>query len=45
MRRTASSANSFSISAFVIARFAFLRGERMETPDALDESGKYLPGR
>ncbi len=33
------------ISAFVIARFAFLRGERMETPDALDESGKYLPGR
>ena len=24
---------------------AFLRGERMETPDALDESGKNLPGR
>lgn len=33
------------ISAFVIARSALLRGERMETPDALDESGKNLPGR
>jgi multicomponent Na+:H+ antiporter subunit G len=36
------------ISAFVIARVAFLRGERMETPGALDESGKDLqeaPGR
>jgi multicomponent Na+:H+ antiporter subunit G len=31
------------ISAFVIARAAFLRGERMETPGALDESGKNLP--
>lgn len=36
------------ISAFVIARAAFLRGERMETPGALDESDKNLseaPGR
>jgi multicomponent Na+:H+ antiporter subunit G len=36
------------ISALVIARAAFLRGERMETPGALDESGKDLseaPGR
>ena len=32
------------ISAFVIARTAFLRGERMETPDALDESGRSLSG-
>ncbi len=31
------------ISAFVIARAALLRGERMETPSALDESGKDLP--
>ena len=31
------------ISAFVIARAAFLRGEKMETPGALDESGKDLP--
>ncbi len=30
------------ISALVIARAAFLRGERMETPGALDESGKNL---
>ena len=30
------------ISAFVIARAAFLRGERMETPGALDESGRNL---
>jgi multicomponent Na+:H+ antiporter subunit G len=31
------------ISALVIARAAFLRGERMETPGALDESGRDLP--
>jgi multicomponent Na+:H+ antiporter subunit G len=31
------------ISAFVIARAAFLRGERMQTPGALDESGQDLP--
>ena len=31
------------ILVFVIARAAFLRGERMETPGALDESGKDLP--
>jgi monovalent cation/proton antiporter MnhG/PhaG subunit len=31
------------ISAFVVARAAYLRGERMEAPDALDESGKDLP--
>ena len=31
------------ISAFVIARSALLRGERMETPGALDESGRNLP--
>ena len=31
------------ISAFVIARATFLRGERMETPGAFDESGKDLP--
>jgi multicomponent Na+:H+ antiporter subunit G len=31
------------ISALVIARTAFLRGERMETPGALDESGRDLP--
>ena len=31
------------ISAFVIARAALLRGERMETPGALDESGRDLP--
>jgi multicomponent Na+:H+ antiporter subunit G len=31
------------ISAFVIARAAFLRGERMQTPCALDESGQDLP--
>ena len=30
------------ISAFVIARSAFLRGERMEAPEALDESGRGL---
>jgi multicomponent Na+:H+ antiporter subunit G len=30
------------ISAFVIARAAFLRAERMKTPGALDESGKNL---
>lgn len=32
------------ISSFVIARAVYLRGERMEIPDALDESGKDLPG-
>jgi multicomponent Na+:H+ antiporter subunit G len=30
------------ISAFVIARAAFLRGDTMQTPGALDESGKDL---
>lgn len=30
------------ISAFVIARAAFLRGEIMQSPDARDESGKSL---
>ena len=30
------------ISAFVIARSAFLRREKMETPNARDESGKGL---
>ena len=30
------------ISAFVVARAAYLRGERMETPDAVDESGRGL---
>ena len=30
------------ISAFVIARAAFLRGERMEEPGAVDESGRGL---
>ena len=30
------------ISAFVIARSAFLRGEEMKTPDARDESGRRL---
>lgn len=30
------------VSAFVVARAAYLRGERMEAPDALDESGKDL---
>ncbi len=36
------------ISASVIARAAFLRGDTMQTPGALDESGKDLteaPGR
>ena len=33
------------ISAFVIARAAFLRGERMEAPDAVDESGRGLTQR
>ena len=31
------------ISAFVIARAAFLRGERMQTPGVLDESSQDLP--
>jgi multicomponent Na+:H+ antiporter subunit G len=30
------------ISAFVIARAAYLRGEKMETPDAVDESARGL---
>jgi multicomponent Na+:H+ antiporter subunit G len=33
------------ISALVIARAAFLRGEKMQTPDARDESGRGLAGR
>src|SRR5215212_9736482 len=32
------------ISALVIARAAFLRGEKMQTPDARDESGRGLAG-
>ena len=32
------------ISAFVIARAAFLREERMEAPDAVDESERGLSG-
>ncbi|ABG04754.1 Na+/H+ antiporter subunit [Rubrobacter xylanophilus DSM 9941] len=32
------------ISSFVIARSALLRGERMETPGALDESDAEPPG-
>jgi multicomponent Na+:H+ antiporter subunit G len=31
------------IAAFVIARAAFLRGESMQTPGALDESGEHPP--
>ena len=30
------------VSALVIARAAYLRGEKMETPDAVDESGRGL---
>jgi multicomponent Na+:H+ antiporter subunit G len=30
------------ISSFVIGRAAYLRGERMRAPDALDESGRDL---
>jgi monovalent cation/proton antiporter MnhG/PhaG subunit len=30
------------ISTFVIARAAFLRGEKMKVPDAVDESGRDL---
>jgi multicomponent Na+:H+ antiporter subunit G len=33
------------ISAFVIARSAYLRGERMEASDAVDESGRSLSER
>lgn len=33
------------ISAMVIARAAFLRGEQMETPEARDESGRGLARR
>jgi multicomponent Na+:H+ antiporter subunit G len=32
------------ISAFVIARAAYLRGERMRASDAVDESGRGLSG-
>ena len=32
------------ISAFVVARAAFLRGERMEAPNAVDESERGLSG-
>jgi multicomponent Na+:H+ antiporter subunit G len=32
------------ISALVVARAAYLRREKMESPDALDESGKDLAG-
>ncbi len=32
------------ISAFVTARAAYLRGERMEAPNAVDESGGGLSG-
>lgn len=31
------------VSAFVIGRAAYLRGERMQTPGAVDESVKDLP--
>ena len=31
------------VSAFVIGRAAYLRGERMQTPGAVDESAKDLP--
>ena len=31
------------VGAHVIARAAWLRGEAMRTPDALDESGRELP--
>ncbi len=31
------------VSAHVIARAAYLQGERMEAPDAVDESGRNLP--
>ena len=33
------------MSAFSVARSAFLRNERMETPGARDESGRRLAGR
>lgn len=33
------------VGAHVIARAAYLRGEGMATPGALDESGKELPAR
>jgi multicomponent Na+:H+ antiporter subunit G len=32
------------ISAFVIARAAYLRGEAMRAPDPVDESGRLDPG-
>ena len=31
------------VAAHVIARAAYLRGERMQTPGAVDESGRDLP--
>ena len=31
------------VAAHVIARSAYLRGERMQTPGAVDESGRDLP--
>lgn len=33
------------VSGHVIARAAYLRGERIEAPGAIDESGRNLPGR
>ncbi len=33
------------VSAHVIGRAAYQRGERMEAPEAVDESGRDLPGR
>ena len=33
------------VGAHVIARAAWLRGEAMRTPDAVDESGRELPAR
>jgi multicomponent Na+:H+ antiporter subunit G len=33
------------VSAHRIGRAAYQRGERMEAPEAVDESGRDLPGR
>jgi multicomponent Na+:H+ antiporter subunit G len=33
------------VSAHMIGRAAYQRGERMEAPEAVDESGRDLPGR
>ncbi len=33
------------VSAHVIGHAAYQRGERMEAPEAIDESGRDLPGR